>query len=526
MNESIQNAAIHQAQLLAFMNLAQPSPIPSEGHENSATATQLQMFNSDGYMFVDDTALNSDIMLDIGMLPMNFNMPAQETEPLDLRPVFPGQNPTAAIHNFPQTNYGTQHPSMLAADPLPLQYLQVPRFQTPPSQMPSEMLSSQPLQAPIPNRRVQASQMLPSPALLPQTETLNPQVQPSWMTPRPISLGINFTSNPNTPALVPVNMAASSGCQSPLPTNPIQAHGWMSNDLLLQNFGPRPLMAASTLFGYYSDINSFLRISNPNCRVWTTHTEDCFEDAYSLLCSFHMAYESNNPADIWFNSWLELQMKEVADYLRSDMIGKFCCRGHGKRALARVCPHETNCAAYRPGLEGCSWREQWDVDMLIGSNLYRKAKATENQLKQRVQDFRTRRLEDIHARQLQRDISLLGRITSGKPTAHLQHKAYIQEQNQREKEINARILQAGYELIRQQATDGLKLPPIPFNNRSSPPANGVSQNNMLAQAEAQSQIYQAEGWPPESANDPISPIRDPPRGLGMADLEATELSLD
>jgi len=34
-------------------------------------------------------------------------------------------------------------------------------------------------------------------------------------------------------------------------------------------------------------------------------------------------------------------MKEVADYLRSDMIERFCCRGNGKlhmRALARVCP--------------------------------------------------------------------------------------------------------------------------------------------------------------------------------------------
>src|SRR5205807_1670337 len=172
--------------------------------------------------------------------------------------------------------------------------------------------------------------------------------------------------------LAPVDATASSGCQPRLPTNPIRTHGWISNDLLLQNYGPRPPMAASTLFGYYSDINEFLRISNPNWQMWTTHSEDCFNAAYSLLCSFHIAYESDNPTDIWFNSWLELQMKEVADYLRSDMIEKFCCRGHGKlqvRVLARVCSHETNCATYRPGLEGCLWREQWDVDMLIGSHL-------------------------------------------------------------------------------------------------------------------------------------------------------------
>jgi len=222
-------------------------------------------------------------------------------------------------------------------------------------------------------------------------------------------------------------------------------------------------------------------------------------------------------------------MKEVADYLRSDMIERFCCRGNGKlhmRALARVCPHETNCATYRPGLEGCSWREQWDVDMLIGSHLYRKAKAAENQLKQRVQHFRAWKLEHMYVRQLQRDISLLRRITSDKPTAHLQHEAYIQRQNQREEGINARILRVGYNLMAQQAIEGLNLPPIPFNNWSSFPASGVFQNNTPAQVQAQSQEYQPEGWPPENANALISPMRDPPRGLGMADLEATELSLD
>ncbi|RPB23924.1 hypothetical protein L211DRAFT_229983 [Terfezia boudieri ATCC MYA-4762] len=326
-------------------------------------------------------------------------------------------------------------------------------FQMRPFQMASsnpQMLSS-PTQMPTFNPQMQPSQMLPSPSLPIQTPTLNPQIQPSWML---VPLAVNSTSNPNNP--IPVNAAASSGSRPQLPINPIRAHSWIPNDLLLQTFGPWPTMTASTLFGYYSDINELLRISNPNWQMWTTHTEDCFSNAYSLLCSFHMAYESDDKTDIWFNSWLRQQMTEVADCLRSKMIEHFCCRGHGKlhmKALARVCPHKTNCATYRPGLEECSWREQWDVDMLIGSQLYRKAKAAENQLKERAQlaqHFRDWKLEDTHARQLQRDISLVERITSDTPTAHLQHKAYIQQQNQREEELNARILQLGNELIKRR----------------------------------------------------------------------------
>ncbi|KAF8458292.1 hypothetical protein BGX38DRAFT_1152902, partial [Terfezia claveryi] len=521
MNEPTENAgscAPQPAQFLAFMNLRQPSRIPPDGRESCV---------------MTDTT---------GMLSVNFGLPVREAVPVQqaeprapgaLYPVFSGQNPA---YNFPQTNYGTHHQSIHAADPnapanshsisvspsgtlLPPQ---MPGFQMPPFQIASSnpQISSPLAQMPTFNPQMQPSQMLPSQILPLQTPTLNPQIQPSWM---PVQLVINSTSNPNCP--ISVNEAASSGYRPPLPISPIRVHGWISNDLLLQNSGPRPTMTASTLFGYYSDINELLRISNPNWQTRTTHTEDCFNNAYSLLCSFHMAYESDDKTDIWFNSWLGLQLREVADCLRSDMIEKFCCRGHGKlrmQALARVCPHETNCATYRAGLEGCSWREQWDVDMLIGSKLYRKAKAAEDQLKQRAQQSSNRKLEDTHARQLQRDISLLERITSDTPTAHLQHMAYIQQQNQREEELNARILQLGCELIAQQEMEGLRMPSISFNNQSSFPASSVSQIITPAQLEAQPQIRQPEGWPPQN---PIPPITDPPRGLGMADLEATELSL-
>ncbi|KAF8418879.1 hypothetical protein EV426DRAFT_577381 [Tirmania nivea] len=546
MNESNQGTRLHAIQQgQAF----------TAGYEGCATtgttAARMQALGSDGYMAegLNYSASNRDMpMPDAGMPSANLSIPAQEAEPRApgaRRPVLALQNPTVTINNFPQTNYETQHPSVSAnthltcgSTPgafLPSQYRQMPPYQMPFSS--SQMLTppTLSLQMPTPNPQMQPLQMQFSPIPPLQTQTVNPWTQFSRMHPRPVPLGVGFDSNLNAPVLVPANAAVSSGYRPPLPIHPIQAHGWISNDVLLKNFGPRPPMTASMLFRYYSDINEYLRISNPNWQMWTTHTEDCFSNAYSLLCSFHIAYESDSPNDIWFNSWLELQIKEVADYLRSDMIQKFCCRGRGKlhmKALASVCPHETNCASHRPGLEGCSWREQWDVDMLIGSQLYRKAKSAENQLKQRVQYFRAWELEDIHAHQLQRDISLLGRIISDKPTAHLQHEAHIHRQNKKEEEINARILHAGYELMVQQAMEGLNPPLTAFNNPSSFPVSGVCQKNTLAQVETQPiddiqpQVYQPEGWPPEIVNIPRSPMRDPPRGTRMADLEATELSLD
>jgi len=486
MNESAQAARLRHAQPLTAFNLMQPSQTPLEGHESSPTtgtafAQVPTLSNSYNFGVQNSLVQDPDMpMLDTGMPPANPQIitPVEEAAPRApgaLCPILLGGNSTVGIYNFPEANYATQHPAVFMANhntpanthstPAgscmlpPFQYLQMSTFQMPSSDPQVGPSNYQMLPPQIPPPQIPPPQILP-----PQVPTLNPQIQFSQMPPRPVQFGIGFNSNLNGQIPVPVNAAAPSGYQSPLPIDLIQTHGWVPNGLLRNHFGPRPPMTASTRFGYYSDINEFLRIRDPNWQVQTTHTEDCFKDAYSLLCSFHIAFESNNPNDIWFNSWLELQMKEVADYLRSDMIRQFCCRGHGKlrlKVLARVCPHETNCATYRPGLEGCQWREQWDVDMLIGRHLYRGAQAIENHLKQRVQRFRALKEEDIHARQVQRDISLLGRITSDRPTAHLQHSAYIQRQNQREEEINAQILQAGHQLMMQQATGGLYLPHWP-----------------------------------------------------------------
>ena len=583
MNESTENPQLRaytehdsqlEAQLLTFTHW-HPSPIAPEDHESSAiqattpTEVYVPTLSNDGYMaeWQNDPAPDPDLlMLDSGisMFPANLSMTVQEMEPrvdAPSAPAIPGQIPAANIYNFPQANCGAQHPGMLATSPNapanihpiytspcgnlpPTQYLPMPALQM--SSSNSQMLPPPipPVQAPTLNPQVHPSQMLPPPT--PPLQTINPsqmhlhpfqvhpsqmnpsQMNPSQIPPWSIPPGTNFDANLSSSGPAPARMsaAAPSAHWSLLPINPIREHGWIPNDLLLQNFGPRPPRVVSTLFGYYSDINEFLRISNPNWHMWTTHTEGCFSDAYSLLCSFHIAYESNDPTDIWFNSWLELQMKEVADYLRSDMVERLCCRGgaRGKshrnlKALARACHHKINCVSYGQGLEGCPWREQWDVNMLIGSRLYRKAKAAESQLKQRIQ-YSIARKQDIHARQIQRDILLLRRITCEKPTAHLQHQAYMERQTQREKEIDTRILQAACKLMKE-----LSLPLTSFNNPSSFLVSGVPQNNSPTPIETRS-LSQPSQLPPEGATTRISPMRDPPRGLGMADLEATELSLD